>query len=331
MIKLLSFIFHFRNETRIFNPNRGSDLFIRFLITYILLIHVTGCGGTTSSASSEDTPSSVQWTRQLGVSGKETISEGVVTDSNGNIYVTGYTRGNLDGNTLTRTQDFFLTKYTTDGVKQWTKQMGAAAAETDANGIATDPTGNIYVTGYTRGSLDGKFLTGSQDLFLTKYTTDGVKQWTKLLGVTSAETTAKGIAITSSGNIYVTGTTNGSLANNALTGVKDLFLTKYISDGEKTWTKQLGESAKRTTSTGVSVDSAENSYITGYIEANLNGNNLAGSADCFLSKFASSGAKQWTEYIGTSENFTTCTGVTTEYSGNVFLTEATFRYFDVLI
>jgi hypothetical protein len=34
------------------------------------------------------------------------------------VYVTGDTAGGLDGNTLTGTYDFFVTKYDSSGVKQ---------------------------------------------------------------------------------------------------------------------------------------------------------------------------------------------------------------------
>jgi hypothetical protein len=57
-------------------------------------------------------------TKQLGVAGKSTIGNSVATDANGNVYVAGDTFGGLDGNTLTGTIDFFVTKYNSSGVKQ---------------------------------------------------------------------------------------------------------------------------------------------------------------------------------------------------------------------
>ena len=57
-------------------------------------------------------------TKQLGVAGKVTYGYSVATDASGNVYVAGYTKGGLDGNTLTGTQDFFVTKYNSSGVKQ---------------------------------------------------------------------------------------------------------------------------------------------------------------------------------------------------------------------
>ena len=54
-------------------------------------------------------------TQQLGVSGKDTEAYGVAVDSSRNVYVAGYTTGGLDSNTLTGTQDFFVTMYDSAG------------------------------------------------------------------------------------------------------------------------------------------------------------------------------------------------------------------------
>ena len=57
-------------------------------------------------------------TKQLGVTGANTGGYSVATDANGNVYVAGDTDGGLDGNTLTGTADFFVTKYNSSGIKQ---------------------------------------------------------------------------------------------------------------------------------------------------------------------------------------------------------------------
>jgi hypothetical protein len=100
----------------------------------------------------------------------------VATDASGNVYVAGFTNGGLDGHTLTGTRDFIVTKYDSSGVKQYTRQLGVAGKETYGLSVATDAIGNVYVAGYTNGGLDGNTQTGTQDLFVTKYNSNGVKQ-----------------------------------------------------------------------------------------------------------------------------------------------------------
>jgi len=49
----------------------------------------------------------------------------------------------------------------------------------------------------------------------------------------SGRDSANGIAIDSSGNVYVTGVTFGGLDWNTSAGANDLFVVKYNSDGVK--------------------------------------------------------------------------------------------------
>jgi hypothetical protein len=89
------------------------------------------------------------------------------------------------------------------------------------------------VAGFTGGGLDGNTLTGTYDLFVTKYNSSGVKQYTRQLGVTGHDTHVNSIATDTNGNVYVGGTTRGGLDGNALTGTLDFFVTKYNSSGVK--------------------------------------------------------------------------------------------------
>ena len=57
----------------------------------------------------------------------------------------------------------------------WTKQFGTSSHDVGV-GVTTDSSGNIYVTGSTSGGLDGNTSSGSGDIFLVKYNSDGVKQ-----------------------------------------------------------------------------------------------------------------------------------------------------------
>ena len=87
--------------------------------------------------------------------------------------------GDLDGNTNTGASDIFVVKYNSSGTKQWTKQLGTSSHDY-GEGVTTDSSDNIYMTGYTRTcsslGLDGNTNSGNYDIFLVKYNSDGVKQ-----------------------------------------------------------------------------------------------------------------------------------------------------------
>ena len=241
-----------------------------------------------------------QWTKQLGTSTTE-YGRGPTTDSSGNIYVTGFTRGGLDGNTNLGSSDIFLIKYNSSGTKIWTKQLGTSKHE-DAYQVTTDSTGHIYMTGYTAGDLYGNTNSGSRDIFLIKFNSSGTKIWTKQLGTSKGEE-GKRVTIDSSDNIYVTGVTYGGLDGNTNSGLSDIFLVKYNSSGTKQWTKQLGTSTKDY-GLVLTTDSSGNIYMTGFTEGGLDGNANSGGIRCylrasckdiFLVKYNSSGIKQWTK------------------------------------
>ena len=209
----------------------------------------------------------------------------------------GGTNGGLDGNTNAGNTDLFVVKYNSSGTKQWTRQLGSSSRDS-ANGVATDSSGNVYVTGMTNGGLDGCKNAGIEDLFVVKYNSSGTKQWTNQLGSSSRDS-ANNVATDSSGNIYVTGTTYWELDGNTSAGKADLFVVKYNSSGTWQWTNQLG-TWDTDFANGVATDSSGNVYVAGDTTGRLDGNTSAGSNDLFVVKYNSSGTKQWTKQLGSS-------------------------------
>ena len=254
------------------------------IIFFIFLFSLTviSCSKKDDSSSS----SSAAGTYQLATND---YANGVATDSSGNVYVTGGTKGGLDGNTSAGNTDLFVVKYNSSGTKQWTKQLGSSGLDS-ANGITIDSSGNVYVAGGTYGLLAGSSNSGRTDVFLFKFNSSGTKQWTKSLG-SNENDLANGVTTDSSGNFYVTGFTYQDMDGNTSAGNADLFVDKYNSSGTKQWTKQLGTSSYDNAS-GVATDSSGNVYVTGGPHGRLDGNTSAGGSDILLVKYNSSGTKQ---------------------------------------
>lgn len=264
-------------------------------------------------------PSGVnQWTKQFGTTGDD-IAYGIATDNSGSIYVAGYTVGELDGNTNTGGINRFVTKYSSTGVKQWTKQAGTAT-EDIAYAVTTDTSANIYVAGYTFGNLDGNTNAGSSDVFIVKYDSSGIKQWTKQIGTLSVDV-AYGIATDGIGNIYIAGYTSGGLDGNTNAGGTDSFVIKYDSSGMKQWTKQFGTISNDYTNS-IATDSCGNTYVAGYTLGGLDGNTNTGGYDLFIVKYDAVGVKQWTKQLGTASN-DYANGVVIDSSCNIYVTGRT--------
>ena len=153
---------------------------------------------------------------------------GIAVDSTGDAYVVGTTSSNdfpvvpllapLDG-TLGGSQDAFVAKLDTAGTAlTYSTYLGGSDTE-QGNGIAVDSTGNAYVIGTTTsndfpvapipGPLDAT-LGGSQDALVAKLNASGTALlYSTYLGASNTEA-GNGIAVDSTGDAYVTGTTTSN-------------------------------------------------------------------------------------------------------------------------
>ncbi len=196
-----------------------------------------------------------------------------------------------------------------------TVQFGTVRDDTPA-GIALDSSGNVYVAGSTKGSFDVANQGGS-DIFLAKYDRSGIPSWVRQFG-TANEDIAGGVAVDSSGNIYVTGATAGGLAGTN-SGSYDIFLAKYDSSGSQLWVRQLGTSMDDIP-TGVAVGS-NGVWVAGYSNAQLPValiNPYSGGYDAFLLKYDFSGNLQWATQIGSTGN-DFADGLTLDAADNAYL------------
>jgi uncharacterized delta-60 repeat protein len=220
------------------------------------------------------------WTKLLGTAGADTAF-GLTTGLDGSIYLSGATTGALDGVKNNGNFDAFVTKFNADGLKSWTKQFGSTA-EDMARDVATGLDGSIYICGITLGSFDGLINSGNYDAFLTKYSSDGVKIWTKFVG-TSTEDQSYDLTIGIDGSIYMSGYTSGALDGQLFGGLQDGFLIKYNPDGTKIWTKLISTN-QEDEAYGISTGIDGTIYVSGYTEGSINGQTIT-NADIFLAKY----------------------------------------------
>lgn len=215
------------------------------------------------------------------------LAAAISADGLGNLYISASTPG------ASGYDDAFIAKYDAAGNRQWTRRLGTDQTDRSA-GVAADGLGNVYVAGTTFGSFCGPNA-GGEDAFIAKYDAAGVIQWVGQLGTAMSDGSG-GVAADGLGNVYIAGSTSGSLGG-PFAGNTDAFIAKFDAMGSRQWTRQLG-TADYDWSGPVSADGLGNVYISGTTRGGLGGPNL-GKDDAFVAKYDAAGNLQWTRQLGT--------------------------------
>jgi hypothetical protein len=263
------------------------------------------------------------WTRIWG-SVSDDYVDGVTVDTGNGIYVVGGTYGSFDSqvNPDPGAGTSFLTKYTADGTRQWSDLWGPTNAGAGATAVAVDSSINIYVAGNTDGAFDGQLFSAKSEPFLTKFNASGTKQWTRLWGKSNAWNSAAAVAVDSTSNIYVTGSTyQGTGPFDGQTGTGQAFLTKFTAAGTRLWSRILGSGTNDGT-TAIAVDrSGTNIYVAGQTEGSFDGLvPPAGGYGAFLCKYNPSGTRVWTRFaVSDNVGFPAVTGLAMDDSNNVIV------------
>lgn len=184
------------------------------------------------------------WAKNYGPQDTTTIPNDIKTDALGNVSLTGvFTTGFIFGRASPeRIFNAFAERLDPSGETLFAKSYRplGPGASTYGTATAVDAEGSLYVAGGFNGvkmEIDGISLSGVANgyLFIAKFSAIGKVLWAKNFGAGGAS----GIAVDSSGNVYVSGSvSSGNLTNPKLTKLGDLdaFAMKLDSKGDIVWT-----------------------------------------------------------------------------------------------
>ncbi len=257
----------------------------------------------------------IAWTKFIG-SSQSDLAYSVFSDANESVYTAGPSNGSFDGNVNSGGADGFLSKYDENGTKIWSTFIGGVGDETPRS-LTGDSDGNIYLVGYTTGSLDVNTNSGNRDSFITKVSSSGEKIWTKCFGG-AGDDDAIGVAIGFDGSLYVVGGTRSDFDSQINNGDYDAFLTKYSADGELIWTRFVGGTG-REIAQSLTISADESIIISGEASSSFGGQVNSGGTDSFVSKIGEDGTIIWTKFIGTNPDEDLGTSSVTASNGSIYI------------
>lgn len=298
----------YRNGTLVadrFGTTTYQDPNLTANTTYSYRVSAYDSAGNESDRSAEATARTLGTATVLLGSPANEFSRGMALDASGNLYVTGWTAGALDGQANPSGADLFVTKFTPSGTRLWTRLLGTTGVADPSLGmdlgnfglnVAVDSGRNaVFVTGYTTAGMDGQSASGGRDVLLVRYDLDGQNKTTRLYGGPGDEA-GNALAVDASGHVYVAGYASG-------TNGKDILLLKYDASLALQGVGQAGSTGDDA-GTGVALlASGYAVFVTGLAggplpSATASSQAYGGGGDLFLARFDTQPQLQWTTLLG---------------------------------
>lgn len=288
------------------------------------------------------------WATYCGSNGGSDAGNSVATDWLGNVYITGntYSTSNIATSgthqtTLTSSVDAFIVKFNSDGVPQWGTYYGGSWPE-DGLGINIDTNLNILICGTTysstgiatSGAHQTTFAGGSMpgDGFIAKFGPYGTLYWATYYGGSGTDyawsiTSDKPYGyVVVAGNTYSTsGIATTGAFQTIKSGSEDAFIVKFDPYGVIVWGTYFGGSGNdraysiKTDPNGNVIAAGYTGSATGIANTGAYQTTIASLYDGFIIKFNSSGARQWSTYVG-GNGSDYLYGLTSNNNGDIFVT-----------
>jgi len=270
---------------------------------------LTSAGGDDLFVARYDANGALSWALRFG-DADEQGATGVAIDPSGNVLVTGTMAGTVDfgGGPLTTNgiSDIFVLALDSAGAHLQSANFGDGSAQ-EGGAIASDPSGNVLLTGGLFGSADfggGALVANGLDVFVAKLDPSLGHLFSASYGDAERQVGVD-IASDATGAMFVAveleGTVSFGGANLTSAGDLDISMVKLSSAGAHLWSKSFGDAVEDRV-TSIVVDGANAVSIGGQFAGTLDldgeGFTSAGQTDGFVARFDGDGVIQFADSFG---------------------------------
>jgi hypothetical protein len=249
----------------------------------------------------------------------------------------------VTNSTSTNIVDGFVARYTTNGVCEWARGIGGNDTK-EPFSITVDGGGRVIVAGFffsATATFGGvavtNTLSGTRDMFVAAYSTNGQIQWARSAGG-AANDTANAVVGIAGGGAYVVGGFGSTnlvappfvLANSDTDGVfSDAFLIRYTASGTVSWAVRGGGGDNSDEWLGVATMTNGDAVTMGYFisqTSTFGGLSVTNSAnnttaDLVVARYDSTGGVIWvTHPTGDGEEaLYRLGGISVDFSNQIYV------------
>jgi len=232
---------------------------------------------------------------------------GVALDGSGNIFVSDY------GNNKIRKIDTSgnVTTVAGTGVMGFADGNSTTAKFGQPTGVALDGSGNIFVADYGSNKIRKIDSSGN----VTTVAGDGTATFADGNSTTASFKDPYGVALDSSGNIFVSDTHNHRIRKIDINGN----VTTVAGTGNATFADGNSTTASFNNPTGIAVDSSGNIFVADWLNNRIRKIDTSGN----VTTIAGTGAPTFADGDSTIAKFHSPSSVAVDSSGNIFVADQT--------
>ena len=231
-------------------PGNGTDIPAALYVDPQNNVYTTGVSDADFLTIRYNSAGNQQWVQRFDRLGGDAAT--AITGDADQVYVTGWSF-----NPQGTVSDYCTIKYTAQGTRQWVRIYDGPGHDIDqASSIATDASGNVYITGASVG------VNSNFDYATIKYDAAGTEQWVRRYdGPAHGTDNAADLAIDGFDNIYVTGF---SVSGGTSSVFSDYLTIKYNTSGVEEWVSRYnGTGNNSDQATSIAADQVGNVVVTG--------------------------------------------------------------------